>query len=148
MKAETFKLNTVLAAVVGAGCLLMLLLRTLAPITAWLPNIDVPCVAAVSLVAVVADCYLDGKKKTARNWAVTALLAFATFWLLPWAAGLASAGDAVRLGVIGAAVFTVLAFAFGAIREKLLSGGGNILSPLCVGFVMYLAFQGFMGILL
>ena len=53
MKAVTFKLNTVLAAVAGALCLLAVLLRTFAPITVQLPNIDIPCLAAVSLIAIV-----------------------------------------------------------------------------------------------
>ena len=100
MKAVTFKLNTVLAGVVGAACLLAVLLRTFAPITAWLPNIDIPCLAAVSILALVIDGYIDGKKIPARCWALTALLAALTFWLLPWASGLvADAAAAVRSGV-------------------------------------------------
>ena len=143
MKAVTFKLNTVLAGVVGAACLLAVLLRAFAPITAWLPNIDIPCLAAVSILAMVIDCYIDyftGVKKPARCWALTAAMALLTFWLMPWAA--------LRIGVIGAILFTVLAFLFGTIRERLLSGKSNVLTPACVGFVMYLACQCFMGILL
>ena len=151
MKAVTFKLNTVLAGVVGAACLLAVLLRAFAPITAWLPNIDIPCLAAVSILAMVIACYIDyftGVKKPARCWALTAAMALLTFWLMPWAAGLADAGEALRIGVIGAILFTVLAFLFGTIRERLLSGKSNVLTPACVGFVMYLACQCFMGILL
>lgn len=80
MKAVTFKLNTVLAAVAGALCLLAVLLRTFAPITVQLPNIDIPCLAAVSLIAIVVDCYLDWKKLTPHCWALTAVMAFLTFW--------------------------------------------------------------------
>ena len=149
MKAVTFKLNTVLAGVVGAACLLAVLLRTFAPITAWLPNIDIPCLAAVSILALVIDGYIDGKKIPARCWALTALLAALTFWLLPWASSLVSdAAAAVRMGVIGGALFTVLTFAYTSIRERLNSGNGNILSPLCAGLVLYLASQCLMGILL
>lgn len=149
MKAVTFKLNTVLAAVAGALCLLAVLLRTFAPITVQLPNIDIPCLAAVSLIAIVVDCYLDWKKLTPHCWALTAVMAFLTFWLLPWAAGLvADAGAALRVGVIGGALFTVLAFLFATIRERLFSGKSNILAPLCVAVVMYLACQCFAGMLL
>ena len=120
MKAVTFKLNTVLAGVVGAACLLAVLLRTFAPITAWLPNIDIPCLAAVSILALVIDGYIDGKKIPARCWALTALLAALTFWLLPWASGLVpDAAAAVRMGVIGGVLFTVLTFAYTSIRERL-----------------------------
>ena len=81
--------------------------------------------------------------------ALTAVLAFLTFWLLPWAAGLvADAGAALRVGVIGGALFTVLAFLFATIRERLFSGKSNILAPLCVAVVMYLACQCFAGMLL
>ena len=114
-----------------------MLLRAFAPITAWLPNIDIPCLAAVSILAMVIDCYIDyftGVKKPARCWALTAAMALLTFWLMPWAAGLADAGEALRIGVIGAILFTVLAFLFGTIRERLLSGKSNILTPACVGF--------------
>ena len=149
MKAVTFKLNTVLAGVVGAACLLAVLLRTFAPITAWLPNIDIPCLAAVSILALVIDGYIDGKKIPARCWALTALLAALTFWLLPWASGLVSdAAAAVRMGVIGGALFTVLTLAYTSTRERLNSGNGNSLSPLCAGLVLYLASQCLMGILL
>lgn len=148
MKAVTFKLNTVLAAVVGALCLLAILLRTFAPITVQLPNIDIPCVAAVSLAAIVVDCYLDWKKLTPRCWVLTAAMAFLTFWLLPWAAGLADASAALRLGVVGGALFTVLAYLFGTVCEKLYSGKSNVLAPACVAAVMYLACHGLTAIIL
>ena len=45
MKAVTFKLNTVLAGVVGAVCLVLLLVRTFMP-QAILPLIDIPNLAA------------------------------------------------------------------------------------------------------
>ena len=146
MKAVTFKLNTVLAAVAGALCLLAVLLRTFAPITVQLPNIDIPCLAAVSLIAIVVDCYLDWKKLTPHCWALTAVMAFLTFWLLPWAAGLvADAGAALRVGVIGGALFTVLAFLFATIRERLFSGKSNILAPLWGAVLVCRPCQGLAG---
>ena len=149
MKAVTFKLNTVLAAVAGALCLLAVLLRTFAPITVQLPNIDIPCLAAVSLIAIVVDCYLDWKKLTPHCWALTAVMAFLTFWLLPWAAGLCSGvGEALRLGVIAGLLFTAMAFLFTSIWERLNSGKAGFLAPVCIGAVMYLACQCFAGMLL
>lgn len=149
MKAANYRLNTVLAAVAGAACLLAVLLRTFAPITVTIPNLDIPCLAAVSLIAIVVNCYIDGKKIPVHCWTLTAVLAFLTFWLLPWAAGISgNAGEALRIGVIGGALFTALAFLFGSIRERLVSGNAGFLAPLCVGAVMYLACQCFAGILL
>ena len=56
MKAVTFKLNTVLAGVVGAVCLVLLLVRTFMP-QAILPLIDIPNLAAVCAAAVLLALY-------------------------------------------------------------------------------------------
>ena len=134
---------------VGVACLVYVIIRSFMPYGSGLPLADVPTLAAVSVAALVVDAYLDGKKRPARCWAVTAALAFLTFWLLPWAAGIAAdAAEALRIGVIGALLFTALAVAFSSVRERLLSGKAGPLAPLCVGFVMYLACQCFAGMLL
>ena len=147
MKAANFKLNTVLAGAVGLACLVLVLLRTFAPYLV-LPLTDIPNLAAISIIALVVDGYIDGKKLTPHCWALTAVLAVVTFWLLPWAAGITGAVEAVRVGVIGGLLFTALAYLYTAIRERLVTSSAGILAPVCVGFVMYLACQGFMSILL
>ena len=122
MKTVSFKLNTVLAGVVGIACLAVVLLRTFVP-TAYIPLVDVPNLAAVCAVALVVDCWLDYKKPAAaQNWLAVALLGALTFALLPWAAGLCAWGEALRLGVVGGLLFTLTAFMFGGIRQKLFSG--------------------------
>ena len=63
-------------------------------------------------------------------------------------AGITGAVEAVRVGVIGGLLFTALAYLYTAIRERLVTSSAGILAPVCVGFVMYLACQGFMSILL
>lgn len=148
MKAVTFKLNTVLAGVVGVVCLALLLVRTFMP-QAILPLADIPNLAAVCAAALVIECYLNRGQAPRRSWPLTAVLAFLTFWLLPWAAGLCSgAGEALRLGAIAALLFTAMAFLFTSICERLSSGKSTPLAPLCIGAVMYLACQCFAGILL
>ena len=59
MKAVNFKLNTVLAAVTGIACLAIVLARTFAPYMVTIPLVSIPNIAAVSVAAAVADCYLD-----------------------------------------------------------------------------------------
>ncbi len=148
MKAVTFKLNTVLAGVVGVICLVLMLVRTFMP-QAILPLIDIPNLAAVCAAALVIDCYLNWKRVPKRDWVLTAVLAVLTFWLLPWAAGLCSGiGEALRLGVIAGVLFTVMAFLFTAIEDRMVSGKAGFLAPICVGAGMYLACQCFAGILL
>ena len=154
MKAVNFKLNTILAAVLGVSCLAIVLARTFAPYMVLIPLISIPNVAAVSAAALVVDCYIDWKKPVpSQNWLVTALLAVLTFWLLPWAAGMTDAAGALRVGVIGGLVFTAMAFMFTGIRQKIASGpaGEGVLafvSPLASGAVLFLAFQAFIAILL
>lgn len=148
MKAVTYKLNTVLAGVLGLICLVLMLVRTFMP-QAILPLIDIPNLAAVCAAALVIDCYLEWKHVPKRDWLLTAVLAVLTFWLLPWAAGLTSGiGEALRLGVIAGALFTVMAFLFNTIKDRMVSGKSFILAPVCVGAGMYLACQCFAGILL
>ena len=148
MKAVTFKLNTVLAGLVGGICLVLMLVQTFMP-QAILPLADIPNLAAVCAAALVIDCYLDLKRVPKRDWVLTAVLAVLTFWLLPWAAGLTSGiGEALRLGVIAGALFTVMAFLFNAIQDRMVSDKSFLLAPLCVGAGMYLACQCFAGILL
>ena len=98
MKAATFKLNTILAAVVGLACLVLVLVRAFAPFTV-LPLVDIPNLATVSIAALVVDCYLNGKNRVSHCWVITAVLAVLTFWLMPWAAGLTDAAYALRVGV-------------------------------------------------
>ena len=86
MKAVTYKLNTILAALVGVICLAFVLIRTFMP-QAILPLVDIPNLAAVCAAALVVDCYFDLKSVPKRDWALTAVLAVLTFWLLPWASG-------------------------------------------------------------
>ena len=148
MKAVTFKLNTVLAGLVGGICLVLMLVQTFMP-QAILPLADIPNLAAVCAAALVIDCYLDLKRVPKRDWVLTAVLAVLTFWLLPWAAGLTSGiGEALRLGVIAGALFTVMAFLFNAIQDRMASGKFCLLAPVCVGAGMYLACQCFAGMLL
>ena len=147
MKAATFTLNTILAGGVGLACLVLVLGRAFAPFTV-LPLVDIPNLAAVSIAALVVDCYLNGKNRVSHCWVLTAVLAVLTFWLMPWAAGLTDAAYALRVGVIGGLLFTALAFLFSSISDRLNSGKCGILAPLCTGFVLYLACQCFMSILL
>lgn len=148
MKAVTYKLNTILAALVGVICLAFVLIRTFMP-QAILPLVDIPNLAAVCAAALVVDCYFDLKSVPKRDWALTAVLAVLTFWLLPWASGVVEgAGAALRVGVIGGLLFTAMALLFNNIRGRLVSAKSGFLAPMGVGAVMYLACQCFAGMLL
>lgn len=154
MKTVSFRLNTVLAAVAGVSCLALVLARTFAPYMLLMPLVSIPNIAAVCVAAVVVDGYLDWKKPApTRSWVLTAALAALTFWLLPWAAGLTDAGEALRVGVIGGLLFALIAFMFTGIRQKIASGPAGkgwlaYVSPAAAGFVLFLAFQAFIAVIL
>ena len=148
MKADTYRLNTILAGLTGLASLAIILVRTFAP-GYLIPLVNIPNMAAVCSAALVVDCYLGWKKPApARCFLVDCALGVLTFWLLPWAAGLCGWGEALRVGVIGGILFAVMSFAFTGIRQRLSSGKYNILAPLASGAVLYLAFQAFAAILL
>ena len=147
MKTLEFKLSTVLAGVTGITCLVLVLLRALAP-TVMLPLVNIPNIAALCAIA------LDWKKPVPKqNWLAVAVFAVLTLWLMPWAAGLCGWAEALRVGVLGGALFTAMAFMFTGIRQKIFSGPAGkgvmgFISPLAAAFVLYLAFQAFADILL
>ena len=153
MKTLEFKLSTVLAGVTGITCLVLVLLRALAP-TVMLPLVNIPNIAALCAIALVADCWLDWKKPVPKqNWLAVAVFAVLTLWLMPLAAGLCGWAEALRVGVLGGALFTAMAFMFTGIRQKIFSGPAGkgvmgFISPLAAAFVLYLAFQAFADILL
>ena len=63
MKNKTYTLNTLLAIVLGAALLVCIFVRTFAP-RMILPQLDVPNMVLISLMALVADHYLapDAKR--------------------------------------------------------------------------------------
>lgn len=143
---ENYLLNLLLAAVVGLASLAALLCRVFMP-AAILPAVSLPAVAALVLLALVLECYLS-KGVPRRNWGVTGLLGGLTFGFLPWAAGLTSSSEAVRLAAVGGAVFLILTFLFTTLRERFSSGNGGALAPLVTGGVLFLACQGCIGMIL
>lgn len=151
MKDKTYLANSLLALVTGIVCLVLVLVKTFSPATI-LPLVDIPNTVAVIAGVLVIDSYILHGEAVKRNYIAVALLAVATFWLIPWASGVVDGfGAALRYGVIAGALFTLICYLFDAINERISSakaGKFAILAPLSVGAGMYLAFQSFVGILL
>jgi len=143
MNKKTYTLNTLLAVVLGAVLLVCVLVRTFAP-RMILPRLDVISMTAVSLAALLLDHYLAPGAK--RCYICIPVFSAITFGLLPFAACFVGAGEAVKLAVLGAVVFTVLTWTFSSMMDRLSTGPAAKMAPVVSALGLYLAVQCFMGI--
>ena len=145
MKNKTYILNTLLAAVLGLALLVAVFVRTFNP-NIIIPSLDIPNLVLISLVALVADHYLDPGAK--RCYICIPAFSVLTFGLLPFAACFVGMGEAVKLAVVGGAVFTLVTWLFSSIQERLSSGPAAKAAPVLSALGLYLAFQCFAGMIL
>ena len=145
MKNKTYFLNTALAVVLGLALLAAVLVRTFAP---WIiiPGLNIPNMVALSLLALLWDHYAAPGAK--RCWICIPLLGAVTFGLLPFAACFVGVMEALKLALIGGIVFTVTAFLYTSIQDRLSTGPAAKAAPLFSAIGLYLAVQGLAGILL
>ena len=142
MKENKYFLNTALALCLGTAVLIAVLVRTFFPI-AVIPALDIPNIAALSLVALLIDHYLARGAK--RCYVCVILLSALTFGLLPYAAGFSTLVEALKLAGIGGAVFTVTTLLFGSVQNRLSSGPAAKAAPILSALGLYLAAQCFAG---
>lgn len=145
MKEKTYLLNTFLAAVLGILLLILVFVRAFFP-TVILPEVSIPNLVLVSLIALVLDHYLVPGAK--RCYVCILLFSAITFGLLPFAAGFATVGGGVKLAVAGGIVFTVVTWLFTTIQQRLSSGPAAKASALFSAVSLYLAAQCFAGMFL
>ena len=145
MKNRTYVLNTALAVVMTVALTVCILLRTFCP---WviIPELNIPNMALLSLIALLADYYIA--RGANRRYICIFLLSAASFGVLPFVAGFAAGWDVLKLALVGGAVFTLLTFLYSSVQERLSSGPAAKAAPLLSAFGLYLAFQVFAGIIL
>jgi hypothetical protein len=100
--------------------------------------------AALVLIALLIEYFVAGTQK--RQWAVQIILAAVTFAVLPWAAGLSNTGIGVTL--CGTVVFAALTWIFDSAAERVSVTADCKYAMIPTAFVMYLACQCFMGMIL
>lgn len=144
MKNKTYFLNTMLTAVLGAVLFAAVLVRTFAP-AIILPQLDIPNMVLLSLMALLLDHYLAPGAK--RCYICIPVFSAIAFGLLPFAACFVGALDAVKLAVLGCAVFTATTWLFSSMEDRLSSGPGAKAAPVVSAVGLYLAAQCFMGII-
>ena len=144
MKNRTTILNTTLAAVLGVTLVASLVAKMLCP-QLILPVLNVPYVAAVSLVALVITSFV--KTEEGCIYCEIALAAL-TFGVLPMMAGMATGMVAVKLAVFGGLFFGALDLMVNAMAKRIAMAGVCKCAVIPSTFVLYLACQCFTGIFL
>ena len=142
MKEKTYILNTFLAALLGVLLAVFRLISTFAP-NVIIPALDIPNMVLISLVALLLDHYLAPGAK--RCYICIPAFSAVSFGLLPYCAAFATAGEAVKLGILGGLVFTAVTWLFSAMEDRLSTGPVARLAPVMSALGLYLASQVFMG---
>lgn len=142
MKEKTYILNTFLAALLGAVLAVCLLVRTFAP-NVIIPALDIPNMVLISLAALLLDHYLAPGAK--RCYICIPLFSCISFGLLPYCGAFVTAGEALKLAILGGLVFTVVTWLFSAMEDRLSTGPVARLAPIMSALGLYLASQVFMG---
>ena len=145
MKNKMYFLNAVLTVVLFIAALAVILVRTFAP-QIILPELDIPNLAVISLVALIVDCYAAPGAK--RCYICIPVFSALSFGLLGWAAGLVSPVDALILGFAGAVIFTALTWVFTTMVDRISSGPAAKAAPVVSAAGLYLAIQCLMGMIL
>ena len=144
MKNKTYTLNTLLAVILGAVLLIAVFVRTFAP-AIILPELDLPNMVLISLLALLLDHYLAPGAK--RCYICIPMFSAITFGLLPFAACFVGALDALKLALIGCAVLTAVTWLFTSMEDRLSTGPAAKAAPIVSALGLYLAAQCLMGIL-
>lgn len=145
MKNKTYALNTLLTCVLGGVLFAAVLVRTFAP-AVIMPQLNIPNMVLVSLIALLLDHYLAPGAK--RCYICVPVFAAVVFGLLPFAACFVGALEAVKLGIVGGVVFTVTTWLFSSIQDRLSTGPAAKVAPVLSALGLYLASQCMMGIIL
>lgn len=145
MKNKTYILNTALIAVLFVAALAASLVRAFAPIVI-IPALNVPNMVALSLVALLADHYLAPGAK--RCYICIPVFSALAFGLIPWAAAFASGNEALKLALVGGAVFTLTTWLFSSVQDRLSTGPQAKAAPFVSALGLWLAAQAMVGIIL
>ena len=142
MKARDMILSVLLTAVLFAALLAAVLVKTFAP-AMLLPRPDIVNMVLLSLIALVLDALIVPGAK--RCYICIPVFAAIGFGLLPWAAGLAAAGEIWKYALQGAAVFTAVTWLYTSAINRMASGKKTWYTVIITALLFFLAAQGFAG---
>lgn len=142
MDKKTYTLNTLLAVILGVILLTAVLVRTFAP-AVIMPQLDIPNMVFVSLLALLIDHYAAPGAK--RCYVCIPVFSALTFGLLPFAACFVGALEALKLAVLGGIVFTATTWLYTSAVDRISSGPAAKAAPFASAIGLYLAVQCLMG---
>lgn len=145
MKKNNYSLSVLFTVVLTLVLLCCAVARLVYPMVI-LPQWNIPNLVALSAVALVVNHYFGGRGRQCCGQLF--LFAFLSSTLLPWAAGWCTPVQMLGYGISGGLVFTVTAWLFESLQERLSSGPAAKAAPLLGAAGLYLAAQALQGILL
>ena len=145
MREKKYFCNTMLTVILGVALLINAVVHAFSPAVV-LPDLNIPNIVLISLLAMFLENYLKADKE--RSYPGVFLLAALSFGVLTFAGGVAEGIEILSFAVIGAIVFTVTAWIFDSIVDRISTGLSGKLTLVICAFGIYLAAQGFAGILL
>ncbi len=144
MKENQYFLPAALTAVLCIACGAAVLVRTFMP-AVLIPHLDIPNMAALSLLALLADHYVAPHAK--RCYICIPIFAAAAFGLLPYCAGFANGMEAAKLAVVGCVTFTAATWLYSAMLDRISTGPAAKAAPVFSALGLYLAAQCFTGLI-
>ena len=146
MRKNVYLGNILLAVIFGIAMLAAVLCRTFAPASVLLV-LNIPNLLTLCVIALVLEHYL-GKPSGKPCLICGALLAAATFALLPLAAGMATVESIWPVALLGCVIYAASKWLFDSVAQRLSSGPAGKLAAAITGMGMFLAGQAFSGMLL
>ncbi len=145
MKNNKYLFSTLLTGLLFLVMAVYMVVQVVQP-AAILPPVNIPNIVLLCLVALLAEYYLAGINP--RCYLCILVFSTLAFALLPLLAGFACQHTFWKLGLVGGAVCTVTTWLFSAMTDRLLSGPVAKAAALISALGLFLAAQGFAGILL
>lgn len=144
MRNKSFILHIALMLTLTVVLVVITLVHTFLP-QCLIPKSTITNLALLSAAALLIDHYLA--ENADRNYLLTAIFAFLSFFLLPLFANFAPVWESVKIGLAGATVFTVFTFLFTASVDRLSTGPAARFAPILTGAFLVLAAQCFEGMI-
>lgn len=147
MRQNRYFANILLAILAGLMVLAMILCKTFVP-AAVLPHLSIPTLSIPVLLALLLEAYIAPKAvRGGVDHLIAAVLGGAALALLPGMAGFVEGNAVWVVFAVGFVTFGVGDVLFASIRDRIASGPVAKAAPAVSAVLLYLAVQGFGGMI-